>query len=581
MVDVATVEQFITENRLDEKAAINLRAEPSHIQRAVIDRGSLADLLNPSSAVIGRIRDAKLEAKYGTSAKGGVGLASSNQPAGGIGNSTAGGSSCALTPTEVECFIQDNRLDEKAAQNLRAEPPHIQKAVIERGSLVELTNPSSAVIGRIRDAKLESKYGSSNRHGGGVGMGPGQGCAALQTSPVAPMAGMPQAMAPWPGVPATAFQMTSLQGYYGAAGAHIAYQDGSTVGLHDPAIMQHWSMYGPYAAQMQAQMMQQHAQMQAYFGQFNQGQMMHMMPGTFAATGAYPAGAGFAAFPQGAVPTTIPVVVADGHQVQTGSSPVATRHALAGEVERFIASNRLDETATRNLLAEPSQIQAAVIDRGSLAECHNPSSALIGRIRDAKLEAKYGRASPASSTQAEPVSAMVGVMGVAGTAGSSTISQEVHSFIGENRLDEKAAMNLMAEPPQIQRMVLDRGSVRDCTNPSSALIGRIRDAKLQIKYGGNSSETLPPAAAGQPHGTADGNIVDLFIAGNRIDAGAARALRAEPRDVQLAVMERGSLMACTNPSSAIMGRIRDAKLQRPPGGYSAVSTGDDRRSSPY
>ena len=44
----------------------------------------------------------------------------------------------------------------------------------------------------------------------------------------------------------------------------------------------------------------------------------------------------------------------------------------------------------------------------------------------------------------------------------------------------------------------------------------------------------------------DGDItqVDAFIVENRLDAGAAQAMRREPLDVQQAVMARGSLAVC-------------------------------------
>merc|ERR1719373_278957 len=90
---------------------------------------------------------------------------------------------------------------------------------------------------------------------------------------------------------------------------------------------------------------------------------------------------------------------------------------------------------------------------------------------------------------------------------------------------------------------------------------------MQAKYGatpsGGTAASMAggacAAAGGDPVG---GGKVDVFISENRLDDGAARALRAESPDVQEEVVSRGSLVACTNPSSAVMGRIREARLQR-------------------
>ena len=53
--------------------------------------------------------------------------------------------------------------------------------------------------------------------------------------------------------------------------------------------------------------------------------------------------------------------------------------------------------------------------------------------------------------------------------------------------------------------------------------------------------------------------VQDFIVLNRLDASAARCLQSEASGIQKAVLGRGVLSGCSNPSSAVMGRIRDAK----------------------
>ena len=53
--------------------------------------------------------------------------------------------------------------------------------------------------------------------------------------------------------------------------------------------------------------------------------------------------------------------------------------------------------------------------------------------------------------------------------------------------------------------------------------------------------------------------VEDFILLSRLDATAARCVRSEVSGIQVAVLGRGVLSGCSNPSSAVMGRIRNAK----------------------
>jgi len=260
--------------------------------------------------------------------------------------------------------------------------------------------------------------------------------------------------------------------------------------------------------------------------------------------------------------------------------------ASSAEVENFIANNRLDVTAAQNLRAEPAHIQRVVIDRGSLAECVNPSSAVIGRIRDAKLDAKYGR----PGAGAAPIA---GGGGLALTAsmphpildGRFATPQEVEQFIVDSKLDDGAARAIRAEPQQVQTAVINRGSLSECLNPSSAVIGRIRDAKLQVKYPDRvaGAGSFPAAGVGAVGGESSSEV-EQFIRENHLDDGAAKAMRSAAPEVQSEVVNRGTLLDCTNPSSAVMGRIREAKQARggaAVGGYGATSTAPLLRSSPY
>merc|ERR1719401_1647764 len=54
------------------------------------------------------------------------------------------------------------------------------------------------------------------------------------------------------------------------------------------------------------------------------------------------------------------------------------------EVESFLRSNEVDESAAASLRSCSSEVQRTVIARGDLTGARNPSSALLSRIRDAK-----------------------------------------------------------------------------------------------------------------------------------------------------------------------------------------------------
>merc|ERR1719183_719278 len=95
---------------------------------------------------------------------------------------------------------------------------------------------------------------------------------------------------------------------------------------------------------------------------------------------------------------------------------------------------------------------------------------------------------------------------------------------------------------------MERGDVKDCRNPSSAILGRIKDAQKAGSFGGSS-----------PRGNATPEDVEQFIAEGGLDDRAQDALRGCPPDVQRVVIDRGPLTDTRNPSSAVLGRIRDAQ----------------------
>ena len=88
--------------------------------------------------------------------------------------------------------------------------------------------------------------------------------------------------------------------------------------------------------------------------------------------------------------------------------------------------------------------------RGSLVRAWNPSSAIMARLRDARQQ------QGASGRRAPPIAIM--------------------HFCRTNRVDRDLAAQLMAAPPDVAAMVVNRGSLTDTRNPRAALAGRIAAA---------------------------------------------------------------------------------------------------------
>eukprot|EP00929_Paragymnodinium_shiwhaense_P118962 TRINITY_DN9085_c0_g1_i1.p1 TRINITY_DN9085_c0_g1~~TRINITY_DN9085_c0_g1_i1.p1 ORF type:complete len:316 (-),score=73.33 TRINITY_DN9085_c0_g1_i1:153-1031(-) len=114
---------FLNNPDLTESAMVELRACSRAIQEAVIGRGDIKDARNPSGALIARIRDARQWVAD------------------------------ALEPEQLDQFIEENELDEAAITALKSQPGWVQQAVCSRGKLIDVTNTSSALMSRIRDAK--------------------------------------------------------------------------------------------------------------------------------------------------------------------------------------------------------------------------------------------------------------------------------------------------------------------------------------------------------------------------------------------------------------------------------------------
>lgn len=164
---------------------------------------------------------------------------------------------------------------------------------------------------------------------------------------------------------------------------------------------------------------------------------------------------------------------------------------LEDEVDEFLRKANVDSRAGAALRAEDTETQRAVLDRGDMSDCRNPSASLMSRIRVAKenMMASRGRSRSPRRRNASPSPPRSSAPGPGG--GSS--QQEIDDFIKDNKIDEMASRQLREADPATQRSVLERGSLTDCRNASAVLLARIRDAK-QVKAQPTVSQLPPPPA---------------------------------------------------------------------------------------
>eukprot|EP00971_Amphidinium_carterae_P077664 1535558-Amphidinium_carterae.1 len=73
------------------------------------------------------------------------------------------------------------------------------------------------------------------------------------------------------------------------------------------------------------------------------------------------------------------------------------------------------------------------------------------------------------------------------------LEQDIEGFVVENKIDPPAARERRNESVAVQFVVLDRGRLLHCSNPSGALISRIKDARQSSKR--SKPTVLPPPVA--------------------------------------------------------------------------------------
>eukprot|EP00931_Biecheleriopsis_adriatica_P009702 TRINITY_DN110779_c0_g1_i1.p1 TRINITY_DN110779_c0_g1~~TRINITY_DN110779_c0_g1_i1.p1 ORF type:complete len:880 (+),score=199.71 TRINITY_DN110779_c0_g1_i1:82-2640(+) len=367
------VDDFIAGNDLDDRAIESLRSAAPDVQRIVMDRGPLASAKNPSAALLSRIKDAQSR-RTGSAGYQGPAARVDYSHLGGRGSYNGPGADRIRLEQEVEDFIADNALDEKAAAALKSAIPDVQMIVMDRGPLTTANNPGAALMGRLRDA--QSKRPSA---------------------PAPAPAGRSEYLFRGGGGRADYASPPSNYGVRGRADYGRADYAGRTSNAYDRV-----------------------------GGREGYGQTRD--------------------FDNGA---------------EARDQPEPTVDPL--EVDEFIVANALDEKAEDALRTAAPAIQKAAMDRGPLLTAKNPSAALLGRIRDAQNR--------------------FGVSGGRAQHSFQEWAQEVDDFIASNDLDDRAVESLRSAAPDVQRTVIDRGPVTTAHNPSAALLSRIRDAQNSKKAG--------------------------------------------------------------------------------------------------
>jgi len=119
------MDDFIEGNEVDERAAANFRSQPIHIVRAVIELGPLHTTRNPSASLMGRIKKAKEH----------------------IDNVRQEVSAL------VDVFLsREEDVDDRAAAQLRAQEPHVQLVIMDKGTLATAQSGSRSLMGRVKKA---------------------------------------------------------------------------------------------------------------------------------------------------------------------------------------------------------------------------------------------------------------------------------------------------------------------------------------------------------------------------------------------------------------------------------------------
>jgi len=131
------------------------------------------------------------------------------------------------------------------------------------------------------------------------------------------------------------------------------------------------------------------------------------------------------------------------------------------------------------------------------------------------------------------------------------VQSEVRTFVASSNLDKEAIDSFSKLEPEVQEIVMRRGSLSSAHNPSAALHARIREAYVIVN-----------ARSSEKKGVCLAKRVKAFLSENPVDDRAANALLSAKPNVQEHVLSRGSLISAKNPSGALMSRLGEAQKSK-------------------
>lgn len=144
-------------------------------------------------------------------------------------------------------------------------------------------------------------------------------------------------------------------------------------------------------------------------------------------------------------------------------------------------------------------------------------------------------------------------------------STELEQFLQAGGVDGEAAVRLRQLPPQLQRLVMDRGPVAGTRNPSSVVISRIKEVEaMRLGAPPGALGALGLGAPGLPPGFGGGNMtanpeIEALISKYALDTQASSMLRRlSPEQQRLAL--KLPIQEARNPSAFIMTQLSMPRL---------------------
>jgi len=171
---------------------------------------------------------------------------------------------------------------------------------------------------------------------------------------------------------------------------------------------------------------------------------------------------------------------------------------------------------------------------------------------------------------------------------------EVEDWLRDNGVDDRGGNAFRELDPVLQRVIMERGDMKNTRNPSSVLLSRIKTAQNETIPRGSgdrrssqdrydrddrrNDREVPPWShsdrgrdryrddqhSGDRYGGPPRDVASLddeiedFIRENNIDLSATEALRRCSPAVKEYVLEKGDVKTARNPSSALLARVKEA-----------------------